>query len=120
MARNGLQMGRDDMARASRLSVVERSITTLALAVVLAAISFSCGHQPTVFRPRITGTCEGACRHYLVCKDRHSDKTMKVCVDECRIMFSGRHGLAAFEHLSCEKAVSFIEGNSGRGPGATP
>ena len=120
MARNALQTGRDVTERASKLPGVERSIAIVALAVVLAAISFSCGHQPAVYHPRITGTCEGACRHYLVCKDRVTETRLKVCVDECRIMFAGRDGLAAFEHLSCEKAVSFIEGKSGRGPGATP
>lgn len=92
----------------------------LALCVLLAA---ACSRQPRPERPRLTtGTCEGACRHYMGCKRLDSPVVFDACVAECREIFteggeSDRDSLRDYERLSCSAATAFVEGASGRGPG---
>ena len=70
---------------------------------------------------RPTGTCAGACDHYLWCKAQYGDKiderSRQTCELECPQVFSGPESLAAFESLTCDDTVAFVEGESGRGPG---
>jgi len=60
--------------------------------------------------PRLTGTCDGACDHYVACKAGHADA--KRCRSECPDVFSDRDSLMAFESLSCKDAVEFVDGQS--------
>ncbi len=67
---------------------------------------------------RPTGTCPGACAHYLDCKGTPDDEhTYNACVSECRATYDDPQFLVSYERLSCPDAVAFIEGDSGRGPG---
>jgi hypothetical protein len=59
---------------------------------------------------RLTGTCAGACDHYLACK-RDDDPAKRVqCVRECGDIFSDEDSLMAFESLSCRDAVEYVDG----------
>ncbi|MDX2087068.1 MAG: hypothetical protein SFX73_04415 [Kofleriaceae bacterium] len=64
--------------------------------------------------PRLTGTCEGACAHYVACKSGHSEADAKRCNAECPDVFSDRDSIMAFESLSCRDAVEYIDGNASR------
>ncbi|WP_428268482.1 hypothetical protein [Haliangium sp.] len=98
-----------------------RVALAILLGLVFAAQS-SCFRQSysSGFRT-IHGTCEGVCDHYLACKaergDEVPDATRGACQVECREIFSGPEALVAFERLSCDDAIAFVEGSSGRGPG---
>ena len=75
-------------------------------------------HSP---RRRLTGTCHGACNHYLACKEGQGKKVYQqdhlYCERECAEVFSGPETILAFESLRCEDTIGFVEGSSGRGPG---
>ncbi|ACY13114.1 hypothetical protein [Haliangium ochraceum] len=94
----------------------------LLLALALASVATGCARpgRGTLFH-RPTGTCAGACEHYLACKaergDPVDDEQMLTCELECAQVFSGSEPLLAFESLRCEDAIAFVEGESGRGPG---
>lgn len=60
--------------------------------------------------PQITGTCEGACAHYAQCKPGHSDVDRSRCLGECPNVFSDRDSLMAYESLSCDNAVEYVDG----------
>lgn len=62
--------------------------------------------------PRLTGTCEGACEHYVECKSSHAASDRKRCQAECPEVFSDRDSLMAYESLSCGNAVEYIDGRS--------
>jgi hypothetical protein len=64
--------------------------------------------------PRLTGTCEGACAHYVACKSGHAELDAKRCNAECPEVFSDRDSLMAFESLSCRDAVEYIDGNAAK------
>jgi hypothetical protein len=92
---------------------------------LIAALSGACAHRgrgPRFAGP--TGTCVGACDYYLWCKAQRgedvSERDRSACELECPEVFSGAEPLAAFESLTCEDAIAFVEGDSGRGPGAVP
>lgn len=98
-----------------------RRVIPLLLSIWLTATAMASCTRQVVRHRKVTGTCAGVCRHYLVCKNNHTKKMMKICVAECDEMFSGVEAHKAFErHLDCEEAISFVEGKSGRGPGSTP
>jgi hypothetical protein len=61
--------------------------------------------------PRLTGTCHGACAHYVDCKAGHSDRDAERCNAECPSVFADRGSLVAFESLSCKDAVEFVDGD---------
>jgi hypothetical protein len=70
------------------------------------------------WRPRrLTGTCEGACDHYLSCKRSGDSAARTACVAECREVFQDTESLRAYESLECTDAVEYVEGDSGTGPG---
>lgn len=61
--------------------------------------------------PRVTGTCDGACAHYVECKPGHLEKDRQRCHSECPDAFSDRDSLMAYESLSCKDAVEYVDGN---------
>ena len=64
--------------------------------------------------PQLTGTCEGACAHYIQCKSGHSDADRMRCLQECPNVFSDRDSLMAYESLSCENAVEYVDGQTAK------
>jgi hypothetical protein len=62
--------------------------------------------------PRLTGTCEGACSHYIECKAGHADADRMRCNAECPQVFSDRDSLMGYEGLSCKDAVEYIDGTT--------
>ena len=71
-----------------------------------------------------TGSCDGACRHYLSCKDDRSADSFHECVADCREIFvhdgePDRDSLRVFEALECKDAVAYVDGDDdGRNPTA--
>ncbi|MEO8548709.1 MAG: hypothetical protein ABI678_02000 [Kofleriaceae bacterium] len=64
--------------------------------------------------PRLTGTCEGACDHYVECKPGHPSEAMTRCQTECPQVFSDEDSLRGFESLSCKDTLEYVDGNSPR------
>ena len=62
--------------------------------------------------PRLTGTCDGACQHYVACKSGKADGVR--CRAECPDVFADRDSLMAFESLSCKNAVEYVDGQSAK------
>jgi hypothetical protein len=61
--------------------------------------------------PQLTGTCNGACAHYMQCKPGHGEIERNRCLAECPDVFSDRDSLMAYESLTCDDAVEYIDGN---------
>jgi hypothetical protein len=83
------------------------------ITMAIAAAMFGCIIQ-RITGPRLTGTCEGACAHYVECKTSHRDGDQARCVAECPTVFSDRDSLMAYESLSCDNAVEFVDGTAAR------
>jgi len=89
--------------------------------VALVFLATSCVRQArTLPRQEVSGTCEGACQHYLGCKGEYSEASKQTCVTECREIFvyqgePDRDSLEEFESLQCEAAVAFVEGDGDAG-----
>ena len=64
--------------------------------------------------PQLTGTCDGACAHYTQCKPGHADVDRARCKTECPTVFSDRDSLMAYESLSCDNAVEYIDGKAAK------
>lgn len=68
-----------------------------------------------------SGTCDGACRHYVSCKDDDSPAAFQGCMADCREIYEfegeqDRESLTEFEDLECKDAVAFVDGTrDGRG-----
>ena len=60
--------------------------------------------------PNLTGTCDGACAHYVECKPGHSSADRTRCQTECPDVFGDRASLMAYESLSCSNAVDYVDG----------
>ena len=60
--------------------------------------------------PKLTGTCSGACDHYIGCKPGATSTDKVRCESECPHVFSDRDSLMAFESLSCKNAVEYVDG----------
>jgi hypothetical protein len=97
--------------------------------VALAVLSTGCyrdarqGHSMSFRMAQATGTCEGACQHYLGCKGESSAETRATCLAECQEIFvfegeEDRTSLRDFEGLQCESAVAFVDGD--RNPDRRP
>lgn len=82
---------------------------SIALALVLAVTLAGCIVK-RLTSPRLTGTCDGACAHYIECKQGHSDIDRTRCVAECPDVFRDEDSLMGYESLSCEDAVEYIDG----------
>lgn len=57
-----------------------------------------------------TGTCEGACDHYIECKPSHPEGDRTRCIQECPSVFSDHRSLEGYEGLKCSDAVEFVDG----------
>ncbi|MCA9674197.1 MAG: hypothetical protein KC464_04065 [Myxococcales bacterium] len=96
---------------------MSRAWAALALGLALGATIAACRLQRGVDNRRLTGTCEGACEHYLSCKHASGEPAQQACVAECRTVFQDDESLRAFESLTCRDTVEYVEGASGVGPG---
>lgn len=83
------------------------------IALVILLVT-SCVVRNLVSGPRLTGTCSGACSHYVECKaGARKDDRMR-CEAECPDVFSDRDSLMAYESLSCTNAVEYVDGTQPR------
>jgi hypothetical protein len=89
-------------------------MTRLVLGLVIALVLGSCIVQRLVGGPRLTGTCDGACAHYVECKPGHRDADRTSCLAECPEVFSDRDSLMAYESMTCKNAVEFVDGDGPR------
>jgi hypothetical protein len=64
--------------------------------------------------PRLTGTCAGACDHYIECKPGHAGTDRDRCARECPGVFADSDSLMAFESLTCKDAVEYVDGTQPR------
>lgn len=64
--------------------------------------------------PQLTGTCDGACAHYVQCKPGHADADRRRCLAECPDVFSDRDSLMTYESLTCDDAVEYVDGNAAK------
>lgn len=93
-----------------------RGLFVLAMSLVLT----SCIVKHLVSGPRLTGTCQGACNHYVTCKPGDTDADRVRCETECPGVFSDRDSLMAFESMSCQNAVEFVDGTQPKAATQTP
>ena len=82
----------------------------LLLGLALAALIAGCVVK-RLMGPRLTGTCEGACSHYVSCKTGAGGAERTRCKAECPDVFADRDSLMAFESLSCANAVEYVDGS---------
>ena len=85
----------------------------LALASLFAMVIASCVVR-RISGPRLTGTCIGACAHYIECKDGHLETDRTRCQSECPLVLGDADSLMAYESLTCADAVEFVDGNHPR------
>ena len=83
-------------------------------AILIVLLVSSCIVRHLVSGPRLTGTCQGACAHYIECKPGAQSSDRKRCETECPDAFSDRDSLMAYESLSCKNAVEYVDGTSPR------
>ena len=81
----------------------------LVLGAALAALIAGCIVRGPA-SPRLTGTCAGACAHYVACKPGHPEVARGQCEAECPHVFADPESLMAYESLSCTDAVEYIDG----------
>lgn len=67
-----------------------------------------------VAEPRLTGTCGGACAHYIECKAGHPEADRERCVRECPDVFADETSLMGYESLECRDAVEYVDGTRAR------
>jgi len=84
-----------------------------AASIVLLLFS-SCIVRHLVGGPKLTGTCRGACSHYVDCKPGVTSGDRQRCEAECPSVFSDRTSLMAFESLSCKNTVEYVDGSQPR------
>ncbi len=82
--------------------------------VAAAAMLFASCIVRRLTGPRLTGTCDGACAHYIECKPGHADADRMRCNAECPQVFSDRDSLMAYESLSCKDALEYVDGTTPR------
>ena len=85
------------------------AVRGLVLGIALAAALGSCIVR-RLTGPRLTGTCDGACDHYVECKPGHSAADSQRCRTECPDVFSDRDSLMEYERMSCQDAVEYVDG----------
>jgi hypothetical protein len=86
--------------------VIRGVVIGLLVAVTIA----SCVVRNIMGGPRLTGTCEGACGHYVSCKSGADGEDKRRCTTECPDVFSDRDSLMAYESLACPDAVEYVDG----------
>lgn len=84
------------------------------LVAVCSLVLASCIVRNLVGGRRLTGTCQGACDHYIECKPGHLAKDRARCEAECPQVFSDRDSLMAYENMSCQNAIEFVDGDRAR------
>lgn len=95
----------------------------IALVFVAATGTASCVKKQTVKMTReYSGSCEGVCHHYVVCKSDEDGRIYRACIGECRIIYSedgveDEGTLGELERLDCDEIIGFVEGDSGSPPG---
>ncbi len=75
------------------------------------ALVSACAVVRTITGRTVTGTCEGACDHYVTCKPGAGSRDHAACLEECPQVFSDRESIGAYESLSCADAVSYVDGD---------
>jgi hypothetical protein len=90
---------------------------SIALSLALAVAMAGCIVK-RLTTPRLTGTCDGACAHYVECKQGHSDDDRVRCTTECPDVFRDPDSLMGYESLSCKDAVEYIDGAPNKTAGA--
>jgi hypothetical protein len=93
------------------------------LVFILALAGGSCIHFRGGSGSAANSSCATACSHYTECRNLHDDNVHRACVRECQEIFVedgvvDRQSLREFQDLECPDAVAFVEGSSGRPPGA--
>lgn len=86
------------------------SAARIGLALAAAAPLSGCTMVRHFSGPQLTGTCDGACAHYVQCKPGHSDADGRRCRAECPDVFSDRDSLMGYESLACDDAVEYVDG----------
>lgn len=89
------------------------------LVALLAALALSGCIVRYIRGPQLTGTCDGACDHYLQCRGGDIGGVREACLAECPQVFGERESIMSFESLSCPDTVEFVEGPARR-PLGTP
>lgn len=91
----------------------------IALALIVAVAISGCVVR-YIRGPQLSGTCDGACDHYLGCRGSDIGGVREACLAECPQVFGDRDSLMAFESLSCPATIDYVEGPNRRPPGAPP
>lgn len=81
-------------------------------AVVLLVLFAGCIVRHIMGGPHLTGTCGGACAHYIECKPGHPEADRVRCNQECPGVFADRDSLMMYESLSCKDAVEYVDGTT--------
>lgn len=81
---------------------------------MLGLLLAGCVVRHLVGGPRLTGTCDGACAHYIECKPGHPEGQRARCETECPGVFSDSESLMMYESLSCKDAVEYVDGTARR------
>lgn len=84
----------------------------LVFGLLIAIAMIGCMTTRRLMGPQLTGTCDGACAHYVQCKPDHGDADRKRCLAECPDVFADRDSLMVYESLSCEDAVEYVDGTA--------
>ena len=95
------------------MNCMKSVIASLVLGLVISLMLVGCIVR-RLAGPQLTGTCDGACAHYVQCKTGHSDADRARCMTECPNVFSDRDSLMAYESLSCDNAVEYVDGRSAK------
>lgn len=96
---------------------VRRLIDALVIAAIAGMIALGCVRNNSRTHRVHHGTCEGACAHYMNCKQSADEQLYDACVLECPDVFADEQALREFEDMTCEATLDFVEGDSGRPPG---
>lgn len=89
------------------------------IAAVVTASSLSCVRYARFEqRSTRTGTCEGACRHYVGCKDDGRPEAFGACMADCSDIFVydgevDEESLMVFEGLDCRATIAYVDGRGG-------
>jgi hypothetical protein len=88
----------------------------LVIALALAGTLTGCIVRHVAGESRVTGTCDGACDHYVECRPGHAPADRERCLHECPEVLSDRDALVSFELLECDEVLSFVDGDHPRSP----
>jgi hypothetical protein len=85
---------------------------TIATAALIGGLAFGSqgGCVQRLLGPKLTGTCDGACAHYVSCKPGHPDADRTRCRAECPNVLTDEDSLMMYESMSCRDAVEYVDG----------